>query len=207
MRIEIVVFDGFDELDAIGPLETLSQAARRGAPFDVVLVRADGPGEVTAQHGTRLIVADGLGQPDAVIVSGGGWLNRAPKGAWAEAERGALPARLAELAPSLTWIASVCTGGMLLARAGLLQGRTATTNRNAQPELRAFDGVTVLPNRVVDDGNLITCGGITAGFDLALHLIEREAGAEPAATVARSLEYVPQKDVWTAVTLRAGTPM
>jgi transcriptional regulator GlxA family with amidase domain len=195
MRIEIVVFDGFDELDALGPFEVLDVAAGQGAPFEVALVGIEGPGEIRGQHGLRMLVDAGLGQPDAVIVPGGGWLNRAPQGSHAEAERGVLPAKLAELAPSLRWTASVCTGGMLLASAGLLKGRNATTNRNAWDELRD-SGVNVLPNRVVDDGNLITAGGLTSGFDLALRVIEREVDRDLARAVTKSLEYPAQDDVW-----------
>lgn len=191
MRIEIVVFDGFDELDAIGPFEAFSSAG-----FDVELVGVDGPAQVRGSRGARLVVSAGLGQPDAVVVPGGGWLNHAEQGARAEAWRGVLPARIAELTPSLRWVASVCTGGMLLAEAGILRGRTATTNRNALDDLRGYDGVTVLANRVVDDGNIITAGGITSGFDLALHLIGRELGTERADRVAAALEYHRVGDIW-----------
>jgi transcriptional regulator GlxA family with amidase domain len=191
MRIEIVVFNGFDELDAIGPFEVFSSAG-----YDVELVAIDGPAEIRGNHGLRLVTAAALGQPDAVVVPGGGWLNHAERGARAEAWRGVLPARIAELTPSLRWIASVCTGGMLLAAAGILAGRTATTNRNALNDLREYDGVTVLPNRVVDDGNIVTAGGITSGFDLALHLVQRESGAEKADRVAAGIEYRRQGDIW-----------
>lgn len=191
MRIEIVVFDGFDELDAIGPFEAFSSAG-----FEVELVGVDGPAQVRGSRGARLVVSAGLGQPDAVVVPGGGWLNHAEQGARAEAWRGVLPARIAELTPSLRWVASVCTGGMLLAEAGILRGRTATTNRNALDDLRGYDGVTVLANRVVDDGNIITAGGITSGFDLALHLIGRELGTERADRVAAALEYHRVGDIW-----------
>jgi transcriptional regulator GlxA family with amidase domain len=195
MRIEIVIFDGYDELDAFGPFEVLALAAGKGAPFEVALVGAEGAGEVRGSHGSRVLVQAGLGSPEAVIVPGGGWLDRAPAGAWAQAEKGLLPKQLATVAPQLRWTASVCTGGMLLAAAGLLEGRIATTNRHAQAELRDY-GVTVLPNRVVDDGNLITAGGITAGLDLALWLTTREAGADLARAVARSMEYTPDPDIW-----------
>jgi transcriptional regulator GlxA family with amidase domain len=196
MRIEIVIFDGYDELDAFGPFEVLALASGRGAPFEVALVGAEGAGEVRGSHGSRVRVDAGLGNPEGVIVPGGGWLDRAPAGAWAQAEKGLLPKQLASLAPSLRWTASVCTGAMLLAAAGLLKGRIATTNRHAQAELRNH-GVTVLPNRVVDDGNLITAGGITAGLDLALWLTTREAGPAVAQNVATSIEYTPSPDIWS----------
>jgi transcriptional regulator GlxA family with amidase domain len=195
MRIEIVVFDGFDEIDAIGPFEVLDSAAQVGAPFDVVLVGADGPAEIQAQHGLRMVVEEGLGRPDAVIVPGGGWLNHAPEGAWTQARRGALPRRLAELAGTVRWTASVCSGAMLLAEAGLLRGRPATTNHNLLTGL-GETGAVVTPHRIVDDGDIITAGGLTAGLDLGLWLIEREVGPELAATIADNMEYLPRNDVW-----------
>ncbi|GAB3943161.1 hypothetical protein GCM10029976_065360 [Kribbella albertanoniae] len=79
--------------------------------------------------GLQFRAPDGLGTPDALVVPGGGWGSRAEKGSWAEARRGVLTERIAELAPQLRWIGSVCTGTMLLAEAGLLKGRPATTSR------------------------------------------------------------------------------
>jgi transcriptional regulator GlxA family with amidase domain len=99
-----------------------------------------------------------------------------------------LPARLAELAPSTRWLASVCTGSLLLAAAGLLTRRRATTNRGAYEDLRAHD-VTVLDQRVVDDGDRVTAGALSAGLDLGLWLTERELGAATAARVAAAVEY------------------
>lgn len=196
MRIEVVIFDGFDELDVFGPVEVLSMASTPNRPFDVELVGVHGPGEVIGQHGTRVRVTARLagGGVDAVIVPGGGWLNRAPAGAWAQLQEAVLPRRLAELAPSLRWTASVCTGAMLLAAAGLLEARPATTNRRARGEL-AQAGAVVLTNRVVDDGNVITAGGLSAGLDLGLWILEREVGPELAAEVADRMEYTAHRDV------------
>lgn len=190
MRIEIILFDGFDEIDAFGPFEVLASAG-----LDVALTSLPG-GDVYSMRGVHLTVP-ALGQPDAVIVPGGGWLDHAPEGSWAQAQRGVLPARLAELKPRLRWIASVCTGSLLLAAAGLLDGRFATTNRNAYDELRP--AVTeVIDARVVDDGDVVTAGGLTAGFDLALWLVERELGTAVADRVSRSIEYPRVGRVWRA---------
>jgi transcriptional regulator GlxA family with amidase domain len=194
MRIEILVFDGVDEMDVIGPFEVWSLAAAR-SDLEVVLVGLDGPVEVKGNHGVEFRAPAGLGTPDALFMPGGGWLSRAEHGAWAEAQRGVLPARLAEVAPRLRWIGSVCTGAMLLAAAGLVKGRPATTNRNALDELRAA-GADVKENRVVDDGDLVTAGGITAGIDLALWIVEREIDPELAERIARAMEYEPRRDVW-----------
>ena len=196
MKIEIVVFDGFDELDAIGPFEVLRNAATVVEDLDVRLVGAAGAGTVTASHGLRLVVDEGLsGDADLVIVPGGGWNDRASQGARAEAERGELPGRLAELHAGGARMGAVCTGGMLLAAAGLTEGRPAVTHHGALDDLRA-SGAEVIDARVVDDGDLVTAGGVTAGLDLALHLVEREWGAQLADGIAREMELARDRRVW-----------
>ena len=201
MRIEIVVYDGFDELDAIGPFEVLRNAATVVEDLDVRLVGADGAGTVTASHGLRVLVDGGLGgDADLVIVPGGGWNDAAPQGARAEAERGALPARLAELHRAGVRIGSVCTGGMLLAAAGLTEGRPAVTHRGALDDLRASGAEVIEDARVVDDGDLVTSGGVTSGLDMALHLVEREWGERLADGIAREMEIARDRRVWRRAT-------
>jgi transcriptional regulator GlxA family with amidase domain len=192
VRIEIVLFDGFDELDVFGPFEVLSMAG-----LTVELVTAEQPGPVTSMRGVTVQVSTVLGQADGVIVPGGGWLNRAPAGAWAETQRGVLPARLAAVAPSTRWMASVCTGALLLAAAGLLADRQATTNHNAYEELRSM-GVDVVVERVVDARDRITAGALSAGLDLGLWLIEREVGTATADRVAATIGYARTARVWHA---------
>lgn len=189
--IDILLFDGFEELDAIGPYEAFQIAAAQGASLDVSLVTLEERDRVTAANGLR-IEPDGVlsvtEPPDIVVVPGGGWNDRDGAGAWAEAERGTIPDILADLHDAGTTVAAVCTGGMLLARAGLLDGRPAVTHAGALDDLRETDA-EVVDARYVDDGDVLTAGGITSGLDLALHLIERLAGAEMADTVATHLEY------------------
>lgn len=192
MRIEIVVFDGFDEIDVFGPFEVLASAG-----FDVELVGVVGPGQVISQRAVKLNVQAGLGTPDGVVVPGGGWGNRAAEGAWTQAQQGTLATKLNKAAESADWIASVCSGGMLLATAGLLAGRTATTNRNAFDEFRPLVG-TLIDERVVDDGDRITSGALTSGLDLGLWIVERELGTEIADRVRSGLEYPGQGRVWRA---------
>lgn len=189
MRIEIVVFDGFDELDAIAPFEVLRSAQRYATDWDVALVAAAAPGTVTAAHGLVLHLSETLGAPDALIVPGGGWGERAERGTWGEVQRGELPARIAELAPSCAWVASVCTGAMLLSAAGLTAGRRATTHHGAHGDLAAAGAHVIADARVVDDGDLLTAGGVTSGLDLALWIVEREAGATIADRVAEQIEH------------------
>jgi transcriptional regulator GlxA family with amidase domain len=198
MRIDVLVFDGFDELDAIGPYEVFQNAAGTGADFSVRLVARSGPGEVAAAHGLRIAVADRLGdgpRPDLIVVPGGGWIDRTAVGARAEAELGEIPARLAELHQAGTKIAAVCTGAMLVAAAGLLRGRPAITHHGVIEDLRAA-GAEVVEARVVDDGDVITAGGVTSGLDLALWVVERFAGAAVAHEVEVQMEYERRGVVW-----------
>jgi transcriptional regulator GlxA family with amidase domain len=197
MRVAVIVFDGFDELDAIGPLEVLRNAVKGGADLEVELVALDGVAEVTGSHGLR-VRPDGRLDPertDLVVVPGGGWNDRAPQGARAEAERGELPAAIAAAARAGAVVATVCTGAMLATAAGLTKGRPAVTHHGALDDLRAA-GAEVVDARVVDDGDLVTAGGVTSGIDLALWLVERQFGAELAGAVAAEMEYPRQGEVW-----------
>lgn len=196
MRIEIVLYEGFDELDAIAPYEVLSNLRRHGHDVEVALVTLGGPDRVTAAHGA-VVEAHGRlsGRPRVLIVPGGGWADCAPKGARAEVARGALPAAIADRHTAGTLIASVCTGAMLLAAAGLLSDRPATTHHVALDDLRAA-GADLIDARVVDDGDLITAGGVTSGLDLALWLAHRFIGARAALALEKELEYGHRGTVW-----------
>jgi transcriptional regulator GlxA family with amidase domain len=199
LRIAVVVFEGFDELDAIGPLEVLRNAAKGGADLEVALVSLDGAAEVTGSHGLR-VRPDGRLDPDRtdlLVVPGGGWNDRASRGAWAEAERGELPVEIAPAHRAGAQVATVCTGAMLATAAGLTQGRPAITHHGAVDDLRA-SGAQVVEARVVDDGDLVTAGGVTSGIDLALWLVERTFGAELAEAVAAEIEHPRHGKVWRA---------
>lgn len=184
MRIDIVVFDGMDELDVVGPLEVL----RRGA-FDVQLVALDPQNTVTCAYGLT-VKPDGAPRSDAevVVFPGGGWVGRADKGVRAEVETKRWKPLIQQAEARGAVLASVCTGAMILAAAGALTGRRATTHHNAWAELEAA-GATLVRDRVVDDGDRVTAGGVTSGIDLGLHLVERFAGTEVAARIAENLEY------------------
>lgn len=196
MRIEIVVFDGFDELDAIGPLEVLRNLALGRPEVDVALVALDpGPG-VGASHGLRLEVdAELSDEADLLLVPGGGWVRQHESGVHGEIARGELPERIAAAHLGGTTIAGVCTGVMLVGAAGLLEGRPATTLRSAHEELAGY-GAKVLTDRVVDDGDVVTCGGVTSGLDLAFWLVEREFGSGHARAIASRMEYERRGEVY-----------
>ena len=187
--IDIVLFEGVDELDAVGPLEVLRGAAAQGADLEVRLVTRTEPLEVTGNHGLHLR-ADAVYTPgaDILLVPGGGWIARAEAGAWAEAQRGDWLPLIRAAADRGALLAGVCTGVMLLARAGVIGARPATTHSGAKEDLKAA-GVRVVDQRVVDAGGLVTAGGVTSGIDLALHLVERLVSPEAAERQAATLEY------------------
>ncbi len=198
MIIDILLFPGFQELDAIAPFEVLKNAALCGAKWEVRLVALSGPIEIVGTHGARLWAEtkfDLGSRPDVLVVPGGGWIGRAGQGAWAEAERGDIPRAIAQMHEARTVVAAVCTGTMLLAAAGLIKGRPVTTHHGVSADLRAT-GANVIEARVVDAGDIITSGAITSGLDLALWLVERFAGPAIACKVESMMEYERRGTVW-----------
>ena len=190
MNTEILLFEGFDELDAIGPYEVIRAAGAAGGTADATLVTHGAVDSVEANHGARVQPHGRLGEtsPNVLVVPGGGWNDRSSAGARMEYERGTIPGAIADLHAAGVTVASVCTGGMLLSKAGLLAGRPATTHHGALEDLRATDA-DVRDARVVDDGDVLTAGGVTAGIDLALHLVEGACGRDVADAVAAELNY------------------
>jgi transcriptional regulator GlxA family with amidase domain len=189
VKIEVIVFDGFDELDAIGPLEVLRSLAGSRSDVSVVLVAPEPVPKVLGTHGLSVEVEGGLDEDaDLIVVSGGGWADGRDDGVRGELSRGLVPRQLAAAHARGATIAAVCTGALLLGAAGLLEGRPAITHHVAVEVLRG-QGALIVEERVVDDGDLLTCGGVTAGLDLAFWLLEREFGAGVARTIATGMEY------------------
>lgn len=190
MHVAIVLLDGFDELDAIGPYEVFQKAAEEGAPLTVSLHRIPETDSVTASHGLR-IESDGPfdeHRQDLLVVPGGGWGTGDDAGAEAEVQHDDVLEVLVDAHDRGTPIAAVGTGAMLLGRAGLLENRPATTHPDARSDLREFAG-DVVDARVVDAGDVLTASGVVAGLDLALYVVEREFGAEIADRVRARLDY------------------
>jgi len=184
MHIEILIYDGFDDLDGFGPFEVLT-----GAGLDARFVTLAPQDVVTSSHGARLVPDGVLGDPDLVLVPGGGWNDRNPQGARAEAEKGDIPRALAARHAAGRRVGSVCTGAMLLAAAGLLEGRPAITHHSALEDLRAAGADVREGERFVDDGDVVTAGGVTSGIDLALHIVAGERGRHAAELAAREIEW------------------
>ncbi|RKT86278.1 DJ-1/PfpI family protein [Saccharopolyspora antimicrobica] len=196
-RVHLLVFDGADDLDFIAPNEVFQHAAHTGVRIETRLVTGAGPGTITSAFGTRIEAAGWApDEADLVVVAGGGYgMPDGTPGVPQEIERGHLPAALREARRPGLVFASVCTGAMLLSAAGITRGRPCTTHHLVQEEL-ARQGGRIMPGRVVDDGDLVTSGGITSGLDLALWLLERNFGAQVALSVETVMEYERRGTVW-----------
>ena len=186
----MIVFDGVDELDVIGPLEVFRRAAAVGADAAVRICSREPVEWVSGAFGVNFKPDATFlpGAADVVVVPGGGWVARGEIGAWAEVKRGDWLPLLAEAARAGSVMAGVCTGAMLLAHAGVIGPRRATTHHDARGDL-ALLGASVMAERVVDEGDVVTSGGVTSGIDLGLWLVVRYFGESLAEVVADGLEY------------------
>ena len=188
--VGILLFDEVEVLDFAGPFEVFSVTevpGGLGKAFQVVTVAQEGK-PIKARNG--LMVTPQCGFEDApdfdVLIVPGGY------GAEViEIRNAALIDWLKERAKSTPLIASVCTGAFLLAEAGLLDGRRATTHWMDIARLeREYPLVNVSRDvRFIDEGPIVTSGGISAGIDMSLHLVARLLGEEAAKTTAKRMEY------------------
>jgi transcriptional regulator GlxA family with amidase domain len=182
MNTAILLYDGFTALDAIGPYEVLSRL-----PGSRVTFVAAETGPVRTDNRMLAIDADAeladLPAPDIVLVPGG------PGEVAARAGGPALDWLRAAHETS-TWTTSVCTGSLILAAAGLLDGRRATGHWLAMDKLREL-GATAVAERFVFDGKIVTAAGVSAGIDMALALAARIAGDDVAQTIQLGIEYDP----------------
>jgi transcriptional regulator GlxA family with amidase domain len=186
-RVVVVAFDDFQSLDVTGPAEVFSLADRAagGDAYDLELIAGDG-GAIVSSSGLSLTPHGGLDEGraaiDTLVVAGG-------RGVRAASGDERLISWLRLAARRSRRVCSVCTGAFLLARAGLLEGRRATTHWASCNALeRAYPSVDVHPDPIfVRDGNVYTSAGVTAGIDLALALVEEDLGAQAALDVARGL--------------------
>ena len=184
MQVAIVLYDQFTLLDAIGPYQVLI-----GLPGAEVVFAAERAGRViTGGRGLQLHVDNTLAdvpQPDVVVV---------PGGPGAEADQladGPLHDWLRAVDQTSQWTTSVCTGSLILASAGLLTGRRATTYWMAMDELERL-GAKPVTDRVVFDGKYMTAAGVSSGIDGALALAGRIAGDPVAQEIQLGIEYDPQ---------------
>lgn len=195
--IAILIFDDVEELDFVGPWEVLSSWASQhpGDDVEVSTVRWGGSPQDPVRCAKRLrVLADRgqaeLGEPDVLLVPGG-------KGTRALMRDEPLAQALREAHARGALVTSVCTGSLVLAAAGLLDGKPATTHWSALSQLAATgENIEVRPDdRFVETGRIITAAGVSAGIDMALHLVAQLASVERAREVRRYIQYDPQPPV------------
>ncbi|MGK5546332.1 DJ-1/PfpI family protein [Streptomyces sp. URMC 127] len=183
MQIAVLLYPGFTALDAIGPFDTLSPL-----PGSEVVLVAERAGPVRNESGNLGLVADAslaeVMSPDIVVVPGtadpGPHMEQGPVTEW-----------LQHVDRTTTWTTSVCSGSLILAAAGLLTGRRATSHWLMLDRLAAY-GVEATGERVVFDGKYVTAAGVSSGIDMGLALVGRIAGDRAAQSVQLLIEYDPQ---------------
>ena len=191
-RVGVAVFEGMEELDFAGPYEVLAAWSHESDQAIDVLAVGGTTDIVRCSHGLQ-VVADTMyadvGRLDLFVLPGGN--TRGIGG-----DTGFL-ARMRAYADDGTLMASVCTGSLVYAKAGLLDGREATTHWSALDVLGSYgEGVKVNRDaRFVDAGPVVTAAGVSAGIDMALHLIARLDSIECARGVRRYIQYDPQPPV------------
>jgi transcriptional regulator GlxA family with amidase domain len=193
-RIAIALFDGAEELDWAGPWEVLAAWAQQWPGDDVeVFTVAERAGEVTCAKGLRVLADhtwDTAARVDVLVYPGGMGTRRELKDervlAWLRSTR-----------DGGTLMTSVCTGALVYAAAGFLRDRPATTYWNALPLLAELDPtIEPRPNdRFVDSGDVVTAAGVSAGIDMALHLVARLHSPQRAREVRRYIQYDPEPPV------------
>ena len=190
MQIAIPLFDGLTALDAIGPYEVLS----RPPGWDVVFV-AEEAGPKRTDNSVLALTADralaDVPRPDVIVVPGG-------VGTRSAANEG-LVSWISSVHEHTRWTTSVCTGSLLLGKAGVLDGLRATGHWMWLDALREY-GAEPTSQRVVEEGKVITAAGVSSGIDMALRLLQLELGDEIAQAVQLGIEYDPQPP------LDAGSP-
>jgi transcriptional regulator GlxA family with amidase domain len=183
MQVAILIFDKLTALDAIGPYEVL-----RSVPGWEVRFVGPVQGEVRTDSGALGLSADysleEVTAPDVVLVPGG-------EGNRPLMEDERVLSWLRAVDERTKWTTSVCTGSLVLAAAGLLEGKRATCHWLFLEQLREL-GADAVGGRFVEDGKTITAAGVSAGIDMALHLVGQEAGPEVAQAVQLGIEYDPQ---------------
>jgi transcriptional regulator GlxA family with amidase domain len=191
MQVAYLLYDRFTALDVTGPHDVFNSV-----PGNEAIFVAEQAGPVRNESDTLSLVADAslddVRSPDIVVVPGGFGnrmlLEHEPLHEW-----------IREVHETSTWTTSVCTGALLLAAAGLLDGAPATTHWLARERLAEL-GAKPVPDRIVEHGKIVTAAGVSSGIDMALHLVEKINGPEVAQAVQLGIEYDPQPP------LDAGSP-
>ena len=184
LTIGVLLFHQVEELDFVGPFEVLSYINKIKPESTKVLLIAESAAPVEAYNGMKVIpdvTMENCPQLDILVVPGG-------KGRYAAMKNTVIQEFIKRQAQKAKYIASVCTGAFLLAEAGLLKNKKATTYHTAFAELEAYS-VQVLPQKVVHADNIVTAAGVSSGIELGFYLLKEEFGVELAQEVADKIEY------------------
>jgi putative intracellular protease/amidase len=183
MQIAFLLFEQLTALDAVGPYDVLN----RIPGSDTVFV-AEEPGQFATEAGSLMLTAtaalEEVKAPDILVVPGG-------DGTRALLNNDAVLDWIRSVHETTTWTTSVCTGSLVLAAAGLLDGAPATTHWMAREELAEL-GAIPSAERVVEHGKIVTAAGVSAGIDMALTLTQRMLGDGVAQAIQLGIEYDPQ---------------
>lgn len=190
-RIGIVIFDGAEEMDFVGPWEVFQAVADDGAGLEVFTI-AEGKAPIVCEKGLRVLADrtfDEVPGLEVLLIPGG-------SGARREIDNPACVDWIRSVAPSCRWITSVCTGAFLLVGAGPGEGRRVTTHHRFLDALRESGKAEVIgERRVVCDGNVVTAGGVMSGIEMSLWLVEQLQGPVAAAAARDYIAYdFPPRD-------------
>jgi transcriptional regulator GlxA family with amidase domain len=189
LQIGILAFPNLEELDAIGPWEVLAWASKQEQTDMKVMTIGSAGREITCAKGLNIVAdytIDDHPPLDIILVPGGMGTRPIFKDGGPEIDW------IKKVAPNCTWITSVCTGALLLHRAGYLDGKRATTHWRSIDMLRDAGNTEVLADvRFVRDGNVVTSAGVSAGIDMALWLVGEIYGSDFARFVQKGIEYFP----------------
>jgi transcriptional regulator GlxA family with amidase domain len=186
--VAIVLFDEVEELDFAGPWEVFSYFRKQNPELCEVYTASEAGAPIRCAKGLRVIPDHSFATApaaDVVVVPGG-------QGRRREVDNPRMIEFLRAVFERAELMTSVCTGAFLLERAGLLNGKRATTYWGALDEFRALGTVTVTPQRYVDDGKVITASGVSAGIDMSLYVIGKLWSPELARKVQKGIEYFPE---------------
>jgi len=182
MEIAILIFDNYTALDLVGPYEVLNKL-----PNSKIQLVGLEKKEYSDTYGLKISAdysMDEISQADILLIPGGfgidNLLNNPQIIEWIQ-----------QIDRSTKWTVSVCSGSLLLAQAGLLNGKNCTTHWRRKEQLRNYD-VTVKDERYVQDGKIITSAGVSAGIDMAIYLVSKIAGDQTAKMIQLAIEYDPQ---------------
>ncbi|MET0340902.1 MAG: DJ-1/PfpI family protein [Polyangiales bacterium] len=193
LKLQVLLFDGFEITDGLAPYDVLKVSSNGGARFQTSLVALGDAPEVKSLHDVVVKPNAAFDESADILVLPGApqlWRNNIqPPG---------LDVLLQKWVAAGKVLATVCTGAVLAARTGVLKGRNVATHRAAHEVIKAT-GVNLIPNaKVVDDGNVLSSGGVIAGVDLAIYMIDRFYGAQAALAAETIFEYERHGVVWRA---------